>query len=574
MSLLVPAHREEFHQSGLSDETIGLAGFYSAPAVALGELLGYGVPSSGWVIPYSENGDGAFVRVKLDKPDLQGKRYRSPKGRGNHLYMPPATLFDPSILDDVSVPLYIVEGEKKALRGCQEGLPTLALSGVWSWRERGPDQQSRPIADLDKVTWAGRTVYLVFDSDLATKPDVQAAEQALAQELARRGAEVLGYRLPPGPNGTKVGLDDYLLTHSIEAFCMLTPVLLAMPTRLEAYLELIGDFLTAADPERPAIFPELLPQGMIALLHGDPRSRKTLVGFELALSAATGTAPFGLRRFQPAESVSVIWVQEEDPRAPTRTRLRRLVQERCGAHMPDRLSVSVRRGVNLDDPGWVSHLIEDMRRLDVQLLVLDPARRLSVKTDEGPGKVKELTAVLRLIVTATGASIVIIHHDVKPQRGEEDGRRRGHRASGGDWFAMAECPIHIERLNEHESLVFPQDYKFSADPAPFTFRCELDGALICRLVGAESTTEEAEVAGVRGKLLDWLRANGPASKTTLKKAGFGWERLTTLLDGLMRSGLVDATPGRKKGSSVYFVVGSEPSSRSQDGSASGRNDAA
>ena len=49
--------------------------------------------------------------------------------------------------------------------------------------------------------WRGRTVYVVFDSDLTTNPSVKLAEFGLARELGRRGAKVLAVRLPGGPNG-------------------------------------------------------------------------------------------------------------------------------------------------------------------------------------------------------------------------------------------------------------------------------------------------------------------------------------------------------------------------------------
>src|SRR4029434_1935144 len=104
----------------------------------------------------------------------------------------------------------------------------------------------------------------------------------------------------------------------------------------------------------------------------------------------------------------------------------------------------------------------------------------------------------------------------------------------------------------------------------FTFTCDIDGRVVKRLVGHETTTQHAESAGARGKLLEWLRTNGPASKTAMKKAGFGWETIEGALDGLLRDGLVDATPGRKAGSSLYFVKPDDPSSISQDGSPSGR----
>jgi hypothetical protein len=130
------------------------------------------------------------------------------------------------------------------------------------------------------------------------------------------------------------------------------------------------------------------------------------------------------------------------------------------------------------------------------MLVLDAARRLSAKTDEGPAKVRELIAVLRRIVTTAGMTIIIVHHDIKPPQNGQDQRRRSQRASGGDWFAACECPVHVERIGSRESLVFPEDYKFTGDPAPFTFTCVLEDGLITCLEGTDSTSEAAEHAGV------------------------------------------------------------------------------
>ena len=66
---------------------------------------------------------------------------------------------------------------------------------------------------LAALPWKDRTVYIIFDSDIATKPEVQRAESELAKALTAKGANVRCVRLPSGPRGKKVGLDDYLLTH-------------------------------------------------------------------------------------------------------------------------------------------------------------------------------------------------------------------------------------------------------------------------------------------------------------------------------------------------------------------------
>lgn len=55
-----------------------------------------------------------------------------------------------------------------------------------------------------------RTAYLIFDSDLTGKQEVQVALNRLAGFLAGRGANVRVARLEAGENGEKVGLDDFL----------------------------------------------------------------------------------------------------------------------------------------------------------------------------------------------------------------------------------------------------------------------------------------------------------------------------------------------------------------------------
>src|SRR5438309_780703 len=91
--------------------------------------------------------DGGDQACLLDRPDAQGKRYRSPAKVQNHLYVPP--MLDPKRLADVSFPLYVTEGEKKTLKAVQEGLVCVGLAGVWSWRTRFPDKdRGVPLPEL------------------------------------------------------------------------------------------------------------------------------------------------------------------------------------------------------------------------------------------------------------------------------------------------------------------------------------------------------------------------------------------------------------------------------------------
>ena len=218
---LAAHHLADLRRSGLSDETIVAAGFYSISAEEVAALLGRDDAGSGMAIPYPNctfsNGT-PYVRVRLDVPlviDGHSVRYLTKKGERNRLYVP--SILPGSVLADPSIPLVITEGEKKALKACQEGIRCVGLAGVWCWKTK-IDGRSVPLPDLDLVVWPGRLVVIAFDSDSQTKPSVRTAQSRLAKELSARGARVHIVELPSDPDSEKVGLDDYLVAHSRVEF--------------------------------------------------------------------------------------------------------------------------------------------------------------------------------------------------------------------------------------------------------------------------------------------------------------------------------------------------------------------
>ncbi len=215
MSSLTPNHIADLKRSGLDEANIDQSGIYSASAEEVAQILGRQDVGTGMIIPYPQlNGSPPFIRVKPDKPPIHKGRpakYLTPKGAGNCLYVPRGK---ESCLFSASHPLLITEGEKKALKAAQEGFACIALSGVWCFRQRDKETgKSRSLPDLDHVEWGGRKVFIIYDSDIVDKLEVQRAECALAEELQRRGAIVRSVRLPVGPGGEKVGLDDFLVQY-------------------------------------------------------------------------------------------------------------------------------------------------------------------------------------------------------------------------------------------------------------------------------------------------------------------------------------------------------------------------
>ncbi len=190
-----------------------------------------GANLAGLAFPYRDPRTRALFMHRL-RPEVavDGRKYIQPTGTKNHLYLPLATERQ---LADVEIPAVVSEGEKKTLSiATVAGTRYLAIGvgGIWNWRTSDKEKRpcrdhggtetvrvnSRPIEDLDWITWKGRRVFICFDSDGARNPDVARAEQALAAELRKRGAEPLVVSLAPGPDGSKRGIDDVLVAEPVE----------------------------------------------------------------------------------------------------------------------------------------------------------------------------------------------------------------------------------------------------------------------------------------------------------------------------------------------------------------------
>ncbi len=228
---LHPEHFADLRRSGVGEETIAVAGIRSLGPAEQRRYLSPRIAEKiqhCYIIPYPDS--EGFYRVKLFPPipdgDGQHIRYYQPAGTAPRLYFPPrarASLADPT------VELVLTEGEKKALKADQEGLACAALGGLWSWLLNGA-----PLPDLDRVDWCERRVLLAPDSDVWTRPDLLKAVYALGRELEARGASTVVVKLPAGPSGSKVGLDDYLCVQAIADLERLPTLGLKHPVFLKA----------------------------------------------------------------------------------------------------------------------------------------------------------------------------------------------------------------------------------------------------------------------------------------------------------------------------------------------------
>lgn len=152
------------------------------------------------------------------EPDKKKKplRYVQPPGSAVAAYLPRTGEDDwLELMADAEMPLVITEGEFKAACACLYGFPCIGLGGVQNWRALNKGIIFLP--ELEAINWVARAVYICFDSDYKSNPQVLDALVALANELMRRGAYPLLVSIPQ-VDDKKVGLDDFIVVEGAEAF--------------------------------------------------------------------------------------------------------------------------------------------------------------------------------------------------------------------------------------------------------------------------------------------------------------------------------------------------------------------
>lgn len=202
---LLPQHATLIAASAIAPAVVAARGYRSVTDP--GELRRLGFAAFQCRVPallvpgYGPDGRNGRYQLRPDTPRIgtNGRpiKYETPADAALWLDVPPPVQEQ---LADPTMPLWITEGARKADAAVSAGLCCISIAGVWSWRVLG---------DWAQIALKGRAVFVCFDSDVTSKPEVRQALAALAAFLTSLGAHVRVVQLPPGAGGAKVGLDDF-----------------------------------------------------------------------------------------------------------------------------------------------------------------------------------------------------------------------------------------------------------------------------------------------------------------------------------------------------------------------------
>jgi len=194
--------------------------------------LGYAKGVRGIAIPYPgteitvRKRKMPYTRLRVDT-DVQrkaGLKYENPLAKAideGLTYYPYVPVSVAPLRKDARKPVFITEGEKKALKMTQEGWPTIGLPGVYMFSDPQSYElpENKPLhPELARWRLRGRTVYVCFDSDRLEKDGVALAHERLCALLTRSGVVVQVVTIPALPELEKTGADDFLVRRGREEF--------------------------------------------------------------------------------------------------------------------------------------------------------------------------------------------------------------------------------------------------------------------------------------------------------------------------------------------------------------------
>jgi Domain of unknown function (DUF3854) len=179
--------------------------------------LGWLPKKPGIVFPIHTLDGGMFYRLRPDNPGCLPK-YMQPKGHPNRLDIHPR---QHERIKQPGGMRYVTEGEKKVDAGVSRGVLMVGQLGVFNGQR---DKGAALIDDWYELPLDGEEYSICYDSDIETNENVQLAADRLARLLEAQGAKVFITLLPPAPDGSKQGVDDFFANggtvHELELLTM------------------------------------------------------------------------------------------------------------------------------------------------------------------------------------------------------------------------------------------------------------------------------------------------------------------------------------------------------------------
>lgn len=297
----------------------------------------------------------------------------------------------------------------------------------------------------------------------------------------------------------------------------------------------VGEIPLQASPRRWLI-EDLWGASSVGFLAGSPKSCKSFMGLDMAVSVATATPCLG--RYRVEEPGRVLIYLAEDSLPAVRERVEGVVRHRALSLTSLDLHVITSSSLRLDQKSDRDRLLETVRTLRPRLLLLDPLVRMHSLDENHSTAIAGLLSYIRELERQFELSVVIVHHTRKS--GANGGSNGQSLRGSGDLYAFFDSALYLRRVRD--DLVLSVEHRAAAPPKPV--RLELvtsnEDAIHLEVLG--------EVVGEKGQRerdLERAAVEALANHDTLtrgelrKTLGVKNERLGEVLESLERDGLLE-----------------------------------
>lgn len=292
-------------------------------------------------------------------------------------------------------------------------------------------------------------------------------------------------------------------------------------------------------PEQRWLIERLWAASGVGVLGGAPKSCKSWLGLEMAVSVASGTPCLGTFAV-PRQGRALIYMAEDS--AP-------VVRERLDAlcrHHRVRLDaldlfVIVSDTLRIDVCEQQQRLRETMQRLKPAMLLLDPLIRLHRANENDSGEVSAILAYLRALQREQDTAIVLVHHARKNGSGDQPGQSlRG----SGDIHAFGDSNLYLRR--KARQILLSIEHRAAPSPDPLLLDLvEGDTPHLAISTSTGTPAEDEEGRSVDEAILGLLElAQRPMTRTALRsQIRTRNERLGQVLADMETRGLVRRVTG-------------------------------
>lgn len=302
--------------------------------------------------------------------------------------------------------------------------------------------------------------------------------------------------------------------------------------------------------------------GTYGMIAGEPKTYKSVLATDLALSVATGKPFLGV--YEVMKRGSVLFVQEENNEQTVQDRVYKIANHKgLVTHTSDGIpiveSIPIRFsnnfGIDLTDDESRELLEDTIKDFSPVLVVLDPLYMMLGKAEENSAtEVRDILRWLTYLRNTYGCAIIICHHYSKQKDGKA--RRGGTQIRGtSEFHAWVESALYIKTTTEQNTVEIEREFRAFPSMPQFTVKMELGepGELYYRpMVKAAKFSVEMEVK--KEDVLSWI-ASTPRTFEELKSiTRYSRGELLRVLTELVDEGYVLKDEGIGRGKKTTYVM--------------------